>query len=68
MVNDGPDPNQMQNLDELMSIVDEAKHRPGDGAHGAQGGMMGGSADYYPDEDMDDDMGAGLSGDYGAYD
>jgi|TARA_B100001758_G_scaffold238593_1_gene241948 serine/threonine-protein kinase SRK2 len=68
VVNDGPDPNQMQNLDELMSIVDEAKHRPGDGAHGAQGGMMGGSADYYPDEDMDDDMGAGLSGDYGAYD
>ena len=23
---------------------------------GAQGGMMGGSADYYPDEDMDVSM------------
>ena len=41
MVN-GPDPNQMQNLDELVSIVDEAKHRPGDGAHGGAGWDDGG--------------------------
>jgi hypothetical protein len=30
--------------------------------------MMGGSADFYPDEDMDADLDAGMSGDYGAYD
>ena len=68
VVNDGPDPNQMQNLDELMATVDEAKHRPGDAQVGARGGMMGGSADFYPDEDMDADLDAGMSGDYGAYD
>ena len=64
--NDGPPPESMQDLDELMKIVDEAKHRPGDAALGQ---AMGGQGDFYPDEDDEMMDGSGqFSGDYGQYD
>jgi serine/threonine-protein kinase SRK2 len=69
--NDGPPPSEMQPLEELMKVVDEAKNRPGDGMLGRGGGLGAGlGGDYYPeeDEDMVDGDGDGFSGDYGQYD
>lgn len=64
--NDGPPPNEMQPLEELMKIVDEAKFRPGD----ANVNPLG-SADFYPEDDEMEQDGSGnfgeYSGDYGSY-
>ena len=59
--NDGPPPNEMQPLEELMKIVDEAKQRPNEVA---SGNPME-SGDFYPEDDemVDGDY----SGDYGNY-
>mmetsp|Transcript_29773 Transcript_29773/g.73782 ORF Transcript_29773/g.73782 Transcript_29773/m.73782 type:complete len:362 (+) Transcript_29773:574-1659(+) len=66
--NDGPPPNEMQPLEELMKIVDEAKHRPGDNS----GNNPLGSTEFYPEDDEEDMVeGSGAfgeyDGDYGGY-
>uniref|UniRef100_A0A7S0SV19 Protein kinase domain-containing protein n=1 Tax=Mantoniella antarctica TaxID=81844 RepID=A0A7S0SV19_9CHLO len=58
--NDGPPPSEMQPLEELMKIVDEAKQRLG----GAGTNPLG-SADFYPEDDeMADDGDENFEGEY----